>query len=350
MATCGCGAYYRLPTFPSTAKIYRVGRAPPAVPDLTSICQLQLGEKTGTVLGRTPGGAVSQGAMWLLLPAMTDIRDVTAPAGPDVVEVPAGSGRVYDVLWVDEVGAGFSNEHRFAELLKRGTWPVPFPGGGGGGAAAGPVFQSELVRGSTGAGYANLLTLPVTLAASPGSFLFVVTFYSPTAGIPVVKLNGVVVGRNVATSWAIAGVGCAVNLYLQPAILAGAPTITVQFPGVQVGYAAVVGGYVTGLTGGVGVYQAANAPAPGTYLLGVPWASGGLPVLAIAFGSAGNSAPTVAPVAPFVQQGARITDTIAGLKRETWYGIAPGQLVSPVQFNSPSEGDPGWGTVGVAVW
>jgi hypothetical protein len=48
----------------------------------------------------------------------------------DLVEVPAGTGRFYRVQWVDDLGKGFDNEHRFALLLQTNTfspWPIPMP-------------------------------------------------------------------------------------------------------------------------------------------------------------------------------------------------------------------------------
>jgi hypothetical protein len=46
------------------------------------------------------------------------------------VEVPAGSGRYYEVVQVDDAGKGFPNEHRIAGLIATvdlGMWPVPYP-------------------------------------------------------------------------------------------------------------------------------------------------------------------------------------------------------------------------------
>ena len=80
----------------------------------------------------------------LLLPKGSDIRGPQNAGYTDIVEVPAGTGRYYLVLWVDDVGRGFSNEYRLA-LLKQcdfqmvsltafgatfgsvPAWPVPTP-------------------------------------------------------------------------------------------------------------------------------------------------------------------------------------------------------------------------------
>jgi hypothetical protein len=63
----------------------------------------------------------------LLLPALTDIRDDQVGSFADLVEVPAGSGRFYQVLWVDDVAKGFANEYRGAHIYKTGIWPIPIP-------------------------------------------------------------------------------------------------------------------------------------------------------------------------------------------------------------------------------
>lgn len=74
----------------------------------------------------------------LLLPALTDIRDGVQTLHPDIVECPAGSGRWYQVLAVDDIGKGFPNEHRGAVLTAISSfvdavgfagclWPLPVP-------------------------------------------------------------------------------------------------------------------------------------------------------------------------------------------------------------------------------
>lgn len=58
--------------------------------------------------------------MSLLLPPLTDIRFRDSGIGQeaDAVECPALSGRFYIVIFVDDVGKGFANEHRHALLLR----------------------------------------------------------------------------------------------------------------------------------------------------------------------------------------------------------------------------------------
>lgn len=63
----------------------------------------------------------------LLVPAGTDLRGWNDPAAADIVEVPAGTGRLYVVEVVDDFGRGFPNEHRFAYLSQTSPWPQPIP-------------------------------------------------------------------------------------------------------------------------------------------------------------------------------------------------------------------------------
>jgi hypothetical protein len=67
--------------------------------------------------------------MSLLLPPLSDVRGPQDSSGfTDVVEVPAGSGRYYGVAAVDDIGKGYSNEHRTASLYALpGTWLAPYP-------------------------------------------------------------------------------------------------------------------------------------------------------------------------------------------------------------------------------
>jgi len=119
---------YRLPTFNLEVRIWRSGNPTTNPPDVTTICNLALGKRTGLGVANTDTNASNIGGMWLLLPKGTDIRDLKDATGPDVVEVPGGTGRFYDVCWVDDAGLGFANEHRFAVIVGKSPWPVPFPG------------------------------------------------------------------------------------------------------------------------------------------------------------------------------------------------------------------------------
>jgi len=129
---------FTLPEFNITCNIWHVGHQtfPLPAPDLVSDCNLAFGRR---VLSHDNFRAnESSFLMQLLLPPGTDIRDLSCSAVTDLVEVPAGSGRFYQALFVDDIGKGFGNEHRVAGLLKVSAvmtpgfsnvpqWPTPIP-------------------------------------------------------------------------------------------------------------------------------------------------------------------------------------------------------------------------------
>lgn len=78
------------------------------------------------------GPDLAQGAMYLLLTKYEDVRDNFSVEGSDLVEVPALSGRWYQVIVVDDVAKGFANEFRCAIIMKSlgpsgESWPTPIP-------------------------------------------------------------------------------------------------------------------------------------------------------------------------------------------------------------------------------
>lgn len=97
-------------------------------------CGLQFGKKTAQGLAEE---------MWLLLPLLTNVNGYTsylvAGSGQlcgDAVEVPAGSGRFYTVVTVDDVAKGYPTEYRVASIQKGGFMgvvsgayldPIPWP-------------------------------------------------------------------------------------------------------------------------------------------------------------------------------------------------------------------------------
>jgi len=66
--------------------------------------------------------------MNLLVPKLVDVRGPQDTVSADLVEVPAGSGRWYVVVAVDDIGKGFSNEHRTASIFALAArWVAPYP-------------------------------------------------------------------------------------------------------------------------------------------------------------------------------------------------------------------------------
>lgn len=117
---------YSLPTFNLTINLWHPPTFFPAAPAQVIMGNLAYSRRVHSF------GGNSIGEMFLLVPALTDLRSPVNQAGVsfDEVEVPAGSGRFYVVYAVDDVGKGFSNEHRCAVLVQntgRGLWPIPMP-------------------------------------------------------------------------------------------------------------------------------------------------------------------------------------------------------------------------------
>lgn len=118
---------FSLPTFNLTVWIFRHGNAPPgAGPDVIANGNLTPGRRV--FMANAPAGfGGCPMLVEVLLPALTDIRGWNDPGASDWAEVPAGSGRYYEVLFVDDIGKGFANEHRFALLAQINPWPSPIP-------------------------------------------------------------------------------------------------------------------------------------------------------------------------------------------------------------------------------
>lgn len=126
---------FRLPTFNLRCNISvsPLGTSPgvptPPYRITDQLCQLTYGSRVNVVStgGTTDRGVLVQ-CMNLLLPPLVDIRALQNGPNLDMVEVPSGSGRWYSVVFVDDIGKGFSNEHRTASLYAfNGSWPTPSP-------------------------------------------------------------------------------------------------------------------------------------------------------------------------------------------------------------------------------
>lgn len=125
---------FRLPTFNllctiTSPDVANTPAIPTLTPRLTSVpCQLTYGHRVNV---STTGGTSLAGipilVMNVLLPAETDIRGPQDTFSFDVVEIPEGTGRWYWVAGVDDIGKGFSNEHRTASILAlEASWVAPY--------------------------------------------------------------------------------------------------------------------------------------------------------------------------------------------------------------------------------
>jgi hypothetical protein len=138
---------YRIPTFNLTSNVWHGAfgnpfdpAALPPLPDLTPMCQLCWNENQAVLDSLlwthqdVAGALQALHPMLIRFPRITDIRGYTkASSGgagtrglPDVIEVPAGSGRYYVASMVDDVAKGFVNEYRQAWCFQ--VWmAVPTP-------------------------------------------------------------------------------------------------------------------------------------------------------------------------------------------------------------------------------
>ena len=126
---------FKLPTFNLLCNISQPDVVDtPGIPDapyriVDQPCQLTYGKRVQVA---STGGTAEVGVlvltMNLLLPAKVDVRGPQDVVSFDMVEVPAGSGRWYRVYGVDDIGRGFSNEHRTASILALAkSWTPPYP-------------------------------------------------------------------------------------------------------------------------------------------------------------------------------------------------------------------------------
>jgi|SRR5579864_2182908 len=113
----------RLPSFNITCNVWNsTGTVPPfGAPTLAAVpCQLRFGEMIFTQLG-------TFAQMFVLVPKLTDIAKSRGGPASDLIECPAGSGRYYNVQFVDDVAKGFANEYRCVVVTQASPWPVPTP-------------------------------------------------------------------------------------------------------------------------------------------------------------------------------------------------------------------------------
>jgi len=128
---------YRLPTLNLVCNIFSgtTGNTPPTAPPtaparLTNVpCQLTYGERVngGATGGTSEPGIIVMG-MNILLTKLTDVRGgQDNSTGYDIIECPAGSGRWYICWAVDDIGKGFTNEHRTAQVTALPfSWAPPY--------------------------------------------------------------------------------------------------------------------------------------------------------------------------------------------------------------------------------
>jgi hypothetical protein len=115
---------YRLPTFNMIINVWRFPGPVTGPITFQFTGQLRASLRPAEV---TPTGLNTTFPWEILAPALTDIRDGFDVSQGDYVEAPAGSGRHYQILYVDDIAKGFPNEHRVGIIVKYKAWPSPIP-------------------------------------------------------------------------------------------------------------------------------------------------------------------------------------------------------------------------------
>lgn len=113
---------------------HMTGLGPPSAAVFCNLANGRVSHLPGWV-PRNPGIPPMTYQSSALFPIGTDIRDSSVEVNPDVVEIPAGTGRFYWVVYCDDIGKGFRNEHRWAVIQKvyqygifaAYRWPSPMP-------------------------------------------------------------------------------------------------------------------------------------------------------------------------------------------------------------------------------
>lgn len=117
---------YTLPTLPLTVLIYTGTSTRPPL-RITTRGNLVWGRRaqSGGITGPGAPGP-PRNAMWLFLPAGTDIRSAVSPGGTDTVVVDGNKADAYYVLGVDDANKGLATEFRVA-LVMAHTQLAPLP-------------------------------------------------------------------------------------------------------------------------------------------------------------------------------------------------------------------------------
>jgi hypothetical protein len=121
------GPGFQLPTFNLDMNVWHgyplSGPWPPTRPaDFTF--KGQLAEWSRLIIHIT--GATGSAFIQIRAPKGTDLRGQNSTTANDVVEAPAGTGRYYQIVFVDDVGKGFSNEYRLG-YAQWANFPTPLP-------------------------------------------------------------------------------------------------------------------------------------------------------------------------------------------------------------------------------
>lgn len=117
---------HQFPTFAADANIWReaswVAVLPPDVVTVASLIMRKPTVFTIPAALDLESGVVVE--LWF--PPLTDVRGFKGIPVHDFIEFPAGSGRVYRAIYVDDYAKGFPNEFRVAFCIPY-QMPEPLP-------------------------------------------------------------------------------------------------------------------------------------------------------------------------------------------------------------------------------
>lgn len=121
---------YKLPTFNLMLNYWNsfISVIPPTIPPtLTVKCQLRM-SRAAAVAGVAGSSSGPGPIMFINVPPFTPIQGGMGLGShvSTLIECPAGTGRYYRVLWVDDVAKGFNNEYRVCCVFANKA-PNPIP-------------------------------------------------------------------------------------------------------------------------------------------------------------------------------------------------------------------------------
>ena len=254
--------------------------------------------------------------MHVMLPRGTDIRDLKAAGGGDLVEVPSGSGRFYNIAFVDDIGLGFPNEHRFAMAVGIPTWPIPFPVG-----HPGPPPPPVPLASGGSLGLIVAQVIGNFVAPGPGTIVVSVAMYASTVGGTAVTINGLP-PTNVTGQAGTIGVAPPSLISQWSFLVAAGPMVLIVanvFPGVSaIQWQAVFLPLNTGVIDGINTAAAGGVPAVGT-----PLGQAVAVETAVANFSLVGSVGPFGYGAGFVSAGLDVTDVIVGVVCTLSAGMLP---------------------------
>lgn len=253
-----------IPQFNLTCNVLHDPKIPGDAPSYQVECQISVGEAHAIAHVTDDALASYVHAMWLRLPFNTDIRSKNYGTREDYVEVPAWSGRWYRVASVDDFGAGFANEHRFAiviqDLWRGGPWPN----------ARGPYFPpppppppaNVLGNYSTANFPANNLPTPFTV--STAAVVMAHVCWEGTAGIPTSGAPGFGPVLGTYQTQMVGGVPFSSALFTAGPQAAGVYPCVWTFPALAIGQMQII---IWEMPAGVGVTNGNNSGFSGPLLV-----------------------------------------------------------------------------------